>query len=63
MIELTKRECQVLVLAIGTAIDKERHAIESLAREMRRRDIALAITERTAHVKELDRLRGRLLSC
>jgi hypothetical protein len=58
--ELTKRERQLLALAIGVAMDKERHAIESLSHELPARDIKQAIDERIRHVTELDRLRERL---
>jgi hypothetical protein len=39
MIELTNHARQVLALAIGVAIDKERHAIESLSQEVPAREL------------------------
>jgi hypothetical protein len=39
MIELTNHARQVLVLAIGVAIDKERHAIESRSQEVPAREL------------------------
>ena len=58
--ELTKREKQILVLAISLAIEKETQALESLRRQVRQLDMSKAISERTKYVEELSQLRGRL---
>jgi hypothetical protein len=58
----TKRETQILVLAIGTAIDKETRAIEGLKTEVRQLGIKAAIDERNRHVGEIKRLRDRFIT-
>ena len=60
MIELTKRETQVLLYAVGLALEKERKAVEMLNRETHALGITQAIVERTKQLAELDRLRERL---
>ena len=60
---LTRREAQTLVLAVGVAIDKERRAIEQLLKgEVRADGLKRVIQERTQHVAELDRLRSKLIA-
>jgi hypothetical protein len=58
--DLTKRETQVLILAIGAAIERETNVLNSLKREIRQMDTTRAISERTKYVVELGRLRDRL---
>lgn len=57
---LTRPEVQTLVLAIGTAIQKESDAVHRLQTEARRDGIANAIAERTKLIADLDGLRRRL---
>jgi len=57
---LTKRETHVLILAIGTAIEQETRALNSLKREIRQLDMTAAIAQRKKYVAELDQLRDRL---
>jgi hypothetical protein len=63
LMNLTRREAQTLVLAVGVAIDKERRAIEQLLKgEVRADGLKRVIQERTQHVAELDRLRSKLIA-
>jgi hypothetical protein len=60
--DLTKRETQVLVLAIGTAIQKEKAALDGLKIEIPELGIRQAIAERSRNIADLDRIRKRLTS-
>jgi hypothetical protein len=60
--DLTKRETQVLVLAIGTAIEKEKSALDGLKTEIPELGIKQAIAERSRNIAELDGIRKRLRS-
>jgi hypothetical protein len=63
LMNLTRREAQTLVLAVGVAIDKERCAIEQLSKGVMQGDgISRVIRERAQHVAELDRLRMKLIA-
>jgi bifunctional DNase/RNase len=58
--ELTKNERETLLLAIGTATDKETQVIEKLKGEVRHVGITAAIVERTKYLAALDRLKKKL---
>jgi len=61
--ELTKRETQLLLLAIGSAIEKEKAAIDGLKTERQKAlGIQEAIVERSRNIADLDRIRKRLTS-
>jgi len=60
--QLTKTETRLLVIAIGTAIEKENRALEALKREVQQLGIRATIAERTRCIRELDRLRERIRS-
>ena len=61
--ELTKSETRTLILALGTAIEHERAALEGLRKETPARDFAVSqvINDRLHHLAELERIRQRLI--
>jgi hypothetical protein len=57
---LTKRDVQVLMLAIGMAIEQESRAIENLSQEIMQQDVFTTIRERQKLLEEFMQLRKRL---
>jgi hypothetical protein len=61
--ELTKDETRTLLLAVGTAIEHEKEALEAL-RHQHWRDFGVgqAINDRERHMADLERIRKRLIA-
>jgi hypothetical protein len=60
--ELTKAETTTLILALGTAIEKETHSLQDLIREnIEAEGMANVIQERQRHLANLDQLRRRFI--
>lgn len=57
---LSKRDVQVLMLAIGMAIEQESRAIENLSKEIMQQDVFTTIRERRKLLEEFMQLRKRL---
>ena len=57
---LTKHDVQVLMLAIGMAIEQESRAIENLSKEIMQQDVFTTIRERRKLLEEFMQLRKRL---
>jgi hypothetical protein len=60
--ELTTSEIRTVILALGTAIEREKVALDGLRKEMTARDFGVnqAINHRVHHLADLERIRHRL---
>ena len=60
--ELTKAETTTLILALGTAIEKETHTLQDLIKEnIEAEGMANVIQERQRHLANLGQLRRRFI--
>jgi hypothetical protein len=59
--ELTKDENRTLVLAVGTAIEHEKVALDRLRHQARDFGLGQAISDRERHMADLERIRKRLI--
>jgi hypothetical protein len=60
--ELTKNETRTLVLAVGTAIEHEKAALEGLRNQAREWGVSRAVSDRESHLADLERIRQRLIA-
>jgi hypothetical protein len=61
--EVTKGEAKTLILAVGTAIEHEKAALEDLRNHNTQEfGVSHAINDRERHIAELEKIRKRLIA-